>query len=134
MEFTATMVEPTVDASLGFRGGALARNEFRLDGLKNIKVWLISGTETGLAGNFKSRIEVPVEANFPLPAGPVPFIVSVRFKFLVETAFSARNATLTATGELKVDGPIGFSGTNVFCPRSRPASRRSTTWPGSPSA
>jgi hypothetical protein len=120
LEFTATMAAPTVKASLGFSGGALTRNEFSLDGLKNIKVSLISGTETGLSGNFKSRIEVPVEANFPLPAGPVPFIVSVRFKFLVETAFSARNATLTANGELKVDGPIGFSGTNVFVPSVNP--------------
>jgi hypothetical protein len=41
-------------------------------------VGLVSGSESGLPGNFKSRIEVPVEATAPIPAGPIPLVVSIR--------------------------------------------------------
>ena len=116
LEFTAKLASPTVTASLGFNGGVLGKNELRVDGLEELSVGLISGTETGLSGNFKSRVEVPAEMTFPLPGGPVPLVASIRFKFIVETAFSARNATLEATGRLKVDGPIGFSGSQVLTP------------------
>lgn len=116
LEFTAKLASPTVTANLSFQGGTLGKNELRVDGLKELSVGLVSGTESGLSGNFKSRVEVPAEMTFPLPGGPVPLLASIRFKFIVETAFSARNATLEATGRLKVGGPIGFSGSEVLAP------------------
>lgn len=116
LKFSAKFKAPTITANLSFVGGSLARNELRIDGLKELSVNLLSGSEVGLSGNFKSRIEVPAEMTFPVPAGPVPLVASIRFKFIVETAFSARNATLIATGRLKVDGPIGFAGGHLLLP------------------
>lgn len=115
VEFATTMTSPQVDANLGFSGGSLKRQDLRIDGLKDISVKLISGSETGLSGNFKSRIEVPIELNFPLPTA-VPLTISIRFKAIVETAFSAKNSTLEAKGKVRLDGPLGFSGGKGIVP------------------
>jgi hypothetical protein len=116
LEFGAKLDKPRVEANLGFRGGALTRNSLIVNGLREVSVGLVSGAEKGLAGNFKGRVEVPAEITAPLPGGPVPLVVSFRFKFIVETAFSARNATLAAQAKVKVDGPIGFSDGKVLTP------------------
>ncbi len=114
----AKFVKPTVTANLSFSKGSLTKNELRVDGLKEVSVGLDSGSTTGLSGNFKTRVEVPADINIPLPAAgaPVPLVAAIRFKFTFTTAFSARNATLAASGKLKVDGPIGFSGAKVLVP------------------
>lgn len=114
----AKFVKPRVTARLSFSKGSLTRNELRLDGLKEVSVGLDSGSTTGIKGNFKTRVEVPADVVFPLAeAGvPVPLLASIRFKFTFTTAFSARNATLAASGKLAVDGPIGFSGSQVLVP------------------
>lgn len=117
LQLKAKFEAPTVQASLSFSGGTLTRNELRVEGLKEVAVGVDSGSELGLSGNFKTRLELPLEATFPIPAGGVPLVGSVRFKFSIETAFSARNATLAARGKLAVDGPIGFSGTDILVPR-----------------
>ncbi|HXI14601.1 MAG TPA: hypothetical protein VNM92_18440 [Thermoanaerobaculia bacterium] len=116
VEFETKLEAPSVDMNLGFSGGTLARKELRINGLKEISVGLVSGSETGLSGNFKSRLEIPAEMTFPLPGGPIPLVGSIRFKFIVTTAFSAKNSTLSATGKLKLDGPIGFVGDKVLVP------------------
>ncbi len=115
VEFSTTMTKPQVDANLGFADGSVTRQDLRIDGLKDISVKLISGSETGLSGNFKSRIEVPIELNFPLPT-PVPLTISIRFKAIVETAFSAKNSTLEAKGKVTLDGPLGFAGGKGIVP------------------
>jgi hypothetical protein len=116
LEFAVKLENPTIEGNLGFHDGVLGKRELQVNGLKEVSVKLESGSETGLSGNFKSRIEVPAEITVPLPAGAIPFVASFRFKFIVETAFSARNATLSATGKLKVDGPIGFTGAKLLLP------------------
>ncbi|MEO6260727.1 MAG: hypothetical protein ABIP63_10265 [Thermoanaerobaculia bacterium] len=116
VEFETRLESPTVDMNLGFSGGVLEKKELRINGLKEISLGLVSGSETGLSGNFKSRLEIPAEMTIPLPAGPVPMVGSIRFKFIVTTAFSAKNTTLRATGKLKLDGPIGFVGTTILLP------------------
>lgn len=58
---------------------------------------------------------VPADLTFPIPAS-VPLVGAIRYKFTFTTAFSARNATLSAQGKLKVDGPIDFSGKDVLIP------------------
>lgn len=116
LELTAKLQSPTIEAHLGFAGGELNKKELRISGLKEVAVGLDSGSEKGLGGNLKQRIEVPAEMSFALPGGPVPLAASVRFKFIVETAFSARNATLGTLGKIAIDGAIGFSGASVLVP------------------
>jgi hypothetical protein len=117
----AKFVEPKLTANLGFSAGVMTKNELRVDGLNEVSVGLDSGSESGLKGNFKTRVEVPAELTKGFVAGGVPLVASIRFKYTFTTAFSARNATLAATGKLKVDGPIGFSGKEVLVPQVKEA-------------
>jgi hypothetical protein len=88
--------------------GHVVNARLKVTGLKRLDVKVDAGSEAGLAGNFKARIEVPVEFNIPIES-PVPLNLSVRNKFLVETAFSAKNSTITAHASYAVNGPVGFS-------------------------
>lgn len=108
LTFSAKYNAPRIVSDLSFAGGKAQASHVRISGLEEIGLALTSGSETGLAGNFNTRLEIPAELNIPFAAGPVPMNVSIRFKFIIETAFSAKNATLSATGKLKVSGPIGF--------------------------
>ena len=107
VDFGAVLQNPVYDIALDIASGRISSARMRIDGLEQLTVKLDAGSETGLAGNFKARAEVPFEFNIPI-AAPVPINLSIRQKFIVETAFSARNSTLSATGTFSVDGPIGF--------------------------
>ncbi len=108
IDFGAIFNEPAVVAEFDIRSGKIVSGTARITGLNKLEVKVDAGSETGLAGNFKARVEVPIDANFPFLLGPVPMNLSIRQKFIVETAFSAKNSTLSATGSYKVDGPLGF--------------------------
>lgn len=109
LDFGVTFANaPTVVADLDIRSGRIVAGSARIDGLDTVVVKIDAGSEAGLAGNFSARIEVPVEANFRFMLGPVPMNLSFRQKLLVQTAFTAKNSTLSATGSYKIEGPLGF--------------------------
>lgn len=107
-DFGAVFSNPTADVVLDIASGKVVAATARINGLDTLEVKVDAGSETGLAGNFKARVEVPIDANFPFLLGPVPMNLSLRQKFIVETAFSAKNSTLSASGSYKVGGPLGF--------------------------
>lgn len=108
VDFGAILNEPTVATDFDIVGGKIVSGTARITGLDKLEVKVDAGSETGLAGNFKARVEMPVDANFPFMVGPIPMNLSIRQKFIVETAFSAKDSTLSANGLYKVDGPLGF--------------------------
>jgi hypothetical protein len=109
LTFAIEYEDAHVSSEIHMAGGELAEgSRTEVTGITGAKVDVSGGSELGLKGNKKARIEVPAEQNFEIPSEPVPFVLSVRLKFIVETAFSARNATLTSTGRLAIDGPLGF--------------------------
>jgi len=82
---------------------------FVIEGVDELDIGLLGGAENGTADNFKLRVEIPVEKAFSLPpAGPVPLAMHLKMKFLVEFAFSGANSTMWATGQYKLDGPLGI--------------------------
>ena len=107
VDFGAVLQNPVYDVALDIASGRISSARMRIDGLEQLTVKLDGGSTTGLAGNFKARAEVPFEFNIPI-AAPIPINLSIRQKFIVETAFSAKNSTISATGVFAVDGPIGF--------------------------
>jgi len=107
LDFGAVLQDPVYDVALDIASGRIDSARMRIEGLKQLTVKLDAGSETGLAGNFKARAEVPFEFSIPI-AAPIPLNLSIRQKFIVETAFSARNSTMSATGVFAVEGPIGF--------------------------
>ena len=107
LDFGAVLQNPVYDVALDIASGRMSSARMRIEGLKQLTVKLDAGTETGLAGNFKARAEVPFEFSIPI-AAPIPINLSIRQKFIVETAFSAKNTTMGATGVFGLEGPIGF--------------------------
>jgi hypothetical protein len=107
VDFGAVLDNPVYDVALDIASGHISSARMRIEGLKQLTVKLDAGTETGLAGNFKARAEVPFEFSIPI-AAPIPLNLSIRQKFIVETAFSAKNTTMSATGVFGLEGPIGF--------------------------
>jgi len=78
-----------------------------------------SGAEDSHTDNIKIRIEVPVELIRyipPSPPMPVPLVTQIKFKFYVETFLGGKNATLTAQGNYKLNGPLGMEGGKVVIP------------------
>ncbi|MEO7117860.1 MAG: hypothetical protein ABIZ34_02685 [Candidatus Limnocylindrales bacterium] len=106
-DFGAILQNPIYDVAVDIASGHISTARMRIEGLKQLTVKLDAGSETGLAGNFKARAEVPFEFDIPI-AAPIPINLSIRQKFIVETAFSAKNSTVSATGVFGLSGPIGF--------------------------
>ncbi len=92
----------------------------RVEGINELSIILFGGAENGLLDNAKLRFEVPIELNIPIPPGPetfgLPLVLQQKYKFLVETAFSAPNSTLSAGGRYRLSGPIGYEGGAVQVP------------------
>ena len=52
VEFSVTVEKPHLEAHLSFAGGAVGRNELRMDGVKLLSVRLVSGSAKGLSGGM----------------------------------------------------------------------------------
>jgi hypothetical protein len=75
-----------------------------LTGVGGIEVGIEAGTSDGLK-NINEVFAVPVDISFPI-AGPVPFAATFHQSLLVQTLFTAKQATLTAKGDYSLGGTI----------------------------
>lgn len=91
-------------------------SNIQIDGIKGIAIELAAGAAQGLSDNRKIRIELPIEINEPILIFGFPAVLKQKFSFIVETAFSAKNGNLSASGAWKLDGPIGIRGSEVLVP------------------
>lgn len=66
-----------------------------------------AGSELGLHANTQSQVSVPLDFSIPL-GGPLPLALNWRQEFILKTAFSARNSTLSAKAEYAFSGGLGF--------------------------
>lgn len=93
---------------------------FVVEGLEELGLAIWSGVESGLKDNRKVRIEVPVEAFLQIPPSPetagIPIVAQVKTKFIVSTAFSAKNSTLEAAGRYGLKGPMGLENGTIVTP------------------
>ncbi|HVH41726.1 MAG TPA: hypothetical protein VM925_05265 [Labilithrix sp.] len=103
-------------ADVPIANGVVGPSKFRIDGVTGITLDLAAGAAGGNEDNRKVRIEFPIEIKQPMVIGGFPATLKQRFKFLVETAFSAKNGNLSASGVWRLDGPIGFDGTTLTTP------------------
>lgn len=96
--------------------GVVGSSTFRIDGIRAIGINLEAGASEGLGDNQHCKIELPIEISQPVIIGGFPATLKFKFKFLVETAFSAKNGNLRAKALWGLDGPLGFDGTTVLVP------------------
>ncbi|MEO3781278.1 hypothetical protein ABGB16_31700 [Micromonospora sp. B11E3] len=107
---------PRVQGDIRVTNGIIPNPSFRIDGVEGLAVTIAAGAEGGLSDNKKAKIEFPIEVKQPIIIGGFPATLKQTFKFLVETAFTAKNGNLSATGRWGLDGPIGYVGSSVLTP------------------
>lgn len=102
-------------AKLRFRGGTVVRDGQVvssggvLEGIRGIEISLSGGVGNGAQDNAKIKFEVPLEIETAsIVVAGIPMKMLIEAKFTLETAFSGRNSTLSATGRYALDGPIGI--------------------------
>jgi hypothetical protein len=107
---------PRVWGDIRVTNGVVPHPSFRIDGVEGLAITVAAGAEGGLSDNKKAKIEFPIEIKQPVIIGGFPATLKQTFKFLVETAFTAKNGNLSATGQWGLDGPIGYVGSSVLTP------------------
>jgi hypothetical protein len=100
--------DPKIKSNTVIENGEIKKAEFTIEGIHEVDVKVQAGSKNGSDDNLKTRIEVPIEFAWPLPpfAG-MPFAMLIRNKFILDTAFSSKNGTITGDGAWNVNGPIG---------------------------
>lgn len=103
-------------ADVPIANGEVGQSHFRVDGLTGLGMEIAAGASEGLSDNRKIRVELPIELSQQVIIGGFPGTLKQRFKFLVETAFTAKNGNLSAGGLWRLDGPLGFDGQTLETP------------------
>jgi hypothetical protein len=108
IRFTAfaklTLDNPNFTFRLDITHGHLKTAEVELSGLAAVRVGFDGGTNADFK-NPNQAFELPLDISFPIPGIPVPFAATFHQSILVQTMFTAKNATLNAVGK------YGFGGT-----------------------
>jgi hypothetical protein len=100
---------PHLDADIGIIDGEVGDGEIEMRGLRQVAVGLQAGSYNGLSDNVSEKLELPASFDLPVIVGGIAMNVNVSFKFLVQTAFSAKNSTLEAYGAWDTEGPLSYS-------------------------
>jgi hypothetical protein len=97
---------PEATYSLRIKGGKIDTAAFDISADFALEIIFEAATESGIAGNIHQHIQIPTE--FRVPVYGVPFTASVEAFVGLETAFSAKNSTLSGSGFFTFSGPLGF--------------------------
>ena len=89
---------------------------FVVDGIDRMHLGFLGGAENGFGDNVKGRVEVPWDMAIPVPIDGIPTAIHLKFKFLVETAFSGGNSTMWAGGDYQLIGSVGIDKGMVMTP------------------
>lgn len=100
---------PVIDGSVG-------TSHFRILGITGLAMSVQAGVVNGLSDNRKAKIEIPIQLRQRLILGGFPATLTQKFKFLVQTAFTAKNGNITASAAWDVDGSLGIDGQTVTLP------------------
>jgi hypothetical protein len=120
------LAKPSLDVVLKITPtGGVTQASVELRGAAGLTIDFAAGTDVGRRANVNGVLEPNVDFSIPVGGiGPLPFAVTLRQRFVIQTAFGVRNSTISATGDYTfnggfkvgyfnnqwdVAGPIGFS-------------------------
>ena len=106
-----------VVADIPVTSGEVGTSHFRVYGIEGLVMSIQAGSVNGLSDNRKARIEIPVQLRQNVIIGGFPAVLTQKFRFLVQTAFTAKNGNITGSAEWDVDGSIGMDGSTVTLPK-----------------
>ena len=110
---TLLMSKPSAKFALNIKGGTVTQAELQIEGGAGIKVDIAGATNTGAGANVNKLIVPAVD--FSVPIGQmlgVPLSATVTQLFGVQTAFSAKDGNIKASGEWGIEGGLGFGYAN----------------------
>lgn len=102
---------------IAISNGTATTSNFRVEGLKGLKLKVEGGAANGLADNKQVKIEFPIELKTPVVLAGMPFVFSQKYKMIFKTAFSAKNSTLSSFGDWDLVGALGYSGGELHVPK-----------------
>ena len=108
--------ELRVVADIPVTSGEVGTSHFRVYGIEGLVMSVQAGSVNGLSDNRKARIEFPIQLRQNVIIGGFPATLTQKFRFLVQTAFTAKNGNITASGEWDVDGSLGIDGQTMTLP------------------
>jgi hypothetical protein len=102
---------PSLHFKLDIVDGAIKTAVVELRGAAGLTVHFDAYSFKGLDGNINTSFYVPVDLTIPIGGMAVPFAVTVRQTFLVETRFSAKQSKMSAEGDYAFGGSVemGYS-------------------------
>lgn len=106
--FRVFLERPRASWDLSIRGGSIERAEFTIHGTGGFGYQFEAKTAQGIDGRLNDRVSVPTTLSIPFVVGGVPFSLTVTQSILVQTAFSARESAMGATGRWNLSGGVGF--------------------------
>ena len=97
---------PTLDVVLKITPlGGVTQASVELRGAAGLTIQFEAGTDVGRRANVHGILEPNVDFSIPVGGiGPLPFTVTIRQRFVIQTAFGVRNSTISATGDYTFDG------------------------------
>jgi hypothetical protein len=97
---------PRIGFALLIRDGKIVTAEAALEGVGGLRFDFEAATTSGLAGNVARVVDLPVDISVPIFGGPAPLAVSFHQSFLLNTAFSAKQSSLSFTGDYAFSGSL----------------------------
>jgi hypothetical protein len=98
---------PSLSFDLVIAHGTIVTSEVQLNGAAGLTVQLEASSLTGgLNGNINKTFYVPVDLSLPIIGKALPLAMTFRQTLLIQTAFTAKTSTLTATGDYKFTGSL----------------------------
>ena len=73
------------------------------------KLSISAGTGETIAPVKQDILTIPVSINFPIVVYGIPFAITVKGKFLIEPAFTSKNATVSGQAEVTFGGTAGLT-------------------------
>jgi hypothetical protein len=73
------------------------------------KLSISAGTGETIAPVKQEILTIPVSINFPIVVYGIPFAITVKGKFLIEPAFTSKNATVSGQAEVTFGGTAGLT-------------------------
>jgi len=73
------------------------------------KLAISAGTGETIAPVKQTILTIPVSINFPIVVYGIPFAITVKGKFLIEPAFTSKNATVSGQAEVNFGGTAGLT-------------------------
>ncbi len=97
---------PALHFNLDIRGGKVRTAELELKGVAGLTMQFEASSALGVNGNINQHVTVPVDFSLPIGGLGLPLALTLHQAFVLDTAFSARNSTLNATGDYAMDGSL----------------------------